>query len=325
MAVVDLREVKNNIAVLGQRKVKTVYLLLALSVVFSLLVIGWAFAVFLQHNAANAGLPGKATGEHNYQYAILGEGENMLHKPMGVLVSSGQVYVTDTMNKRVQVFSLSGNPRFAFGESGNKPGEFSFPYGIEKTSNGEIFVADVYNGNISVFDDRGNFLRYFAPQEKELTQPAGLFIHETSLYVSNLDPGQILVFDLETGELLRKIGSEGDGLGQLMFPNDAVIGPDGNLYVSDTGNNRIQVYTINGEFIETLNNEPLFSPRGIIFGPRGQLYVATKITNDITVLDETGRVTERFGQDLFELPNGIALDDNGFLYVTDYLSVSIFD
>jgi DNA-binding beta-propeller fold protein YncE len=329
MAAVNLQSFKNNLAGLGQRKIKAVYLLLALSAAFSLLVIGWAYAVINYRSgpAQTDGSPPAVSGQFTYRYAVLGENENMLVKPMDLVVKSDRLYVTDTLNTRVQVFTLTGDTVFTFGSLGTAPGEFSFPYGIEIAADGNIYVADSYNGNISVFDKSGSFLNYFAVHEEKLTQPAAMYLKGKELYVTNLDPGYVLVFNVESGELLRQIGSEGEGLGQLLFPNDVVIGPDGNIYVSDTGNNRIQVYTITGEFIKTMDIDSnlIYSPRGIAFSSKDHLVIASKLNNDITVWDLSGKQLSRFGDDVFNLPNGIALDSKGRLYVTDHISVLVFD
>lgn len=330
MAATGLQNVKNSIVTLGQRKIRTGSLLMVLSISFSLLVIVWAISAFLLRDNV---LPTTTISEPNaaglyYQYAMLGEDENRLSKPMGVAVAGNRVYATDTLNKQVQVFSLAGDSLFSFGSGGSDPGMFDFPYGIVVTPNEEIFVADTYNGNISVFDSNGAFLRYFALDEPELKEPSGMVLDEQTLYVCDLNPGHVLVFDLESGELLRKIGSPGTGMGQLDVPNDLAIHPDnGNIYVSDTGNSRIQIFTETGEFVETMDIHPdlINSPRGISFGSKGELYVISKMLGEVVMFDKTGNVAARFGEENFQLPNGLTFDNRGRLYVTDHVSVVVFD
>lgn len=261
-----------------------------------------------------------------YQYSIMGDGENALIKPMGVAVDSDLVYVTDTLNTQVQVFRINGEPVFRFGSPGKNAGQFSFPYGIAIASNGEIYVADTYNGNISIFDKDGIFLRYFAADVEELSQPAAIHIYNSNLFVSNLDPGHILVIDLATEALVTKIGAEGNGDGELMLPNDFTLNPDGDLYVSDTGNNRIQIFTGSGEFVETLAvaEGVIDNPRGIAFNAHGQLLVVNKMFNEIAILDTSGKLVNAFGEDVCNLPNALAVDNSRHVYVTDYVSTLVF-
>jgi DNA-binding beta-propeller fold protein YncE len=328
MASVTPQGIKNNIVGLNQRKIKVVYLLLALFATLFLSVVGWAFTVFSQRNlpqntgSTPSGIPGL-----NFQYSILGKNDSMLLKPMDIVVASNRVYVTDTLNTRVQVFSTAGQHLFSFGENGSQPGAFKFPYGIEVVSNGDIFVADTENGNISVFDNAGKFLKYFAVHEEALTQPAGMYLHQDNLYVCNLGPSNILVFNINTGELLRIIGSEGDGVGQLMFPNAVVVGPDGFIYVSDTGNDRIQRYSPTGEFKETLPLDAsiLYSPRGIEFDHQGRLFIVSKMNNNVLVVNKNWEIVSSISEEFFNLPNGLALDEHGRVFVTDHISALVFN
>jgi DNA-binding beta-propeller fold protein YncE len=329
MAVAEAQELKNSLAGFGKKKVKLIYLLLALSL--SMLVFGGVFMSFYVRGRTPYIyhlLPTFKPSKPDYRYSILGEGDNMMVKPMDVAATADYIYVTDTLNGKVQVFQHTGEPAFTFGALGDGPGEFSFPYGIAIAANGEIFVADSYKGEISVFSKSGQYERNFGLGDELLTQPAGILIHGRNLYVCNLDPGYILVFDLSSGARVMQIGSNGDEPDQLQFPNDLTIGPDGNLYVSDTGNNRIQVYhPQSGEYIQTLPVDAnlIYSPRGLAFNAYGQLLVVSKLNNEITVLDEKWNIVDTFGGDKFNLPNGIAIDSaSRNIFVTDHISTLVF-
>ncbi len=319
--------IKNFFLGLKQKKIKVIYLLLIQSV--AVIIVAGIF-INLYFSGSAPGLkafPIFRSATPTYEFSILGEGEDMLLKPMAVAVNKNAVYVTDTLNGRVQVFSPNGDLLFSFGSKGNAPGQFSFPYGIDIDSNGDIYVADTYNGGISIFNKEGNFQRYFALKTKDLTQPSGIMIKDNLLYVANLDPGYILVFDMTSEELINVIGSEGEGASHLLFPNDLTLGPDGNLYVSDTGNNRIQVFALSGEYVKTLDINPdlIFSPRGLAFNSYGQLYIVSKLNNEVVIIDKEGKVVDTFGKRTFNLPNGVAFDARGRLLVTDHISVAIYN
>jgi DNA-binding beta-propeller fold protein YncE len=63
----------------------------------------------------------------------------------------GQVFVTDTGNKRVVVFDSDGNYITKFGSTGLGPGQFDEPVGIAVDEAGQVFVADTWNQRIQVF------------------------------------------------------------------------------------------------------------------------------------------------------------------------------
>ena len=68
-----------------------------------------------------------------------------------VLDSSGNVYVADTYNNRVQVFNSSGGYQSQFGSGGTGNGQLSNPRGIALDSSGKVYVADYGNNRVQVF------------------------------------------------------------------------------------------------------------------------------------------------------------------------------
>lgn len=71
---------------------------------------------------------------------------------------SGNFYVSDQFNNRVQVLDPQGNPLFTFGKQGVGNGEFNQPIGLEIDENENIYVADSINSRVQVFDKNGKFL-----------------------------------------------------------------------------------------------------------------------------------------------------------------------
>lgn len=260
-----------------------------------------------------------------------GFGEDAFKKPMDVTVSSQFVYVTDTRNKRVQVFDLSGTPVFKFGKEGEGPGQFKFPYGIAGDNQGNIYVADLYNGCISVHDSKGKFIKYFAekdPREKLIEAPGGLRIYNNRVYVTDIQQSKVLVFDL-AGKKLQEIGKLGVKPGELRAPNAVTVDKEGNIYVVDTGNQRVQEFDKNGKFIREINGSKdgkgasLFvNPRGIGIDSRGNLVVVSNLTHFIYAFDKAGKQVYVLGgngseNDKFSLPNGLFITENDEIYVTD--------
>jgi DNA-binding beta-propeller fold protein YncE len=76
------------------------------------------------------------------------------------LDSDGNVYVTDTMNNRVEIFDAEGNFISEFGKHGDGPGYFARPKGIAVDCDGHIWVADQYQDRVQVFNRDGQLLTY---------------------------------------------------------------------------------------------------------------------------------------------------------------------
>ncbi|MGO8796262.1 MAG: 6-bladed beta-propeller [Candidatus Sulfotelmatobacter sp.] len=76
------------------------------------------------------------------------------------LDNDGNVYVTDTMNNRVEIFDADGNFISTFGKAGDGPGFFARPKGIAVDCDGHIWVADQYQDRVEVFNREGQLLTY---------------------------------------------------------------------------------------------------------------------------------------------------------------------
>ena len=112
-------------------------------------------------------------------------------------------------------------------------------------------------------------------------------------------------------------GSSGTGDGQFNGPDGIAVDPLGNIYVADTGNNRIQKFESGGKFITKWGSdgtgyEQLHTPRDISAGPLGNIYVADTLGNGVVKFNRDG--TSIGGWVTFE-PEAIATDISENLYV----------
>ncbi len=110
----------------------------------------------------------------------------------------GRLYVTDTMNFRLQIFDVEGNVVGTFGTQGDTPGTLNRPKGVGVDSEGHIYVADTSFNNFQVFDEAGRLLLFVgsggnAPGEFML--PAGLYVDSSDrIYVADQGNSRIQVF-----------------------------------------------------------------------------------------------------------------------------------
>jgi DNA-binding beta-propeller fold protein YncE len=111
---------------------------------------------------------------------------------------SGRLYVTDTMNFRVQVFDPDGKLVKAFGEQGDTGGSLNRPKGVGVDSEGHIYVADTSFNNFQVFDDQGRLLLHVGSaghDPGEFFLPAGLYVDSRDrIYVADQGNSRIQVF-----------------------------------------------------------------------------------------------------------------------------------
>ena len=317
-------------------KKNKVYLTMLLNLVLVSSVFLYFFFISNQAIFASAQKVFNPKAQPAYSHMIYGGfGEDALNKPMDVAVINEFVYVTDTNNKRVQVFDLGGTSLFKFGKEGTAKGEFKFPYGITGDSEGKVFVSDLYNGSISVFDDKGTFLRYFAekdPSEKIIEYPGSIRIIDNKVYVTEIRKSKVVVYDMD-GKKLKEFGEPGEKPGQFKAPNAVTADKDGNIYVTDSGNQRVQLFDKEGKFVRVVaggvDGSVLVNPRGIGVDTRGIVYIVSNLTHLVFGYDQadttTGKHLFSFGGNgesntQFSLPNGLYVDKDDQVYITDTLN-----
>jgi len=133
---------------------------------------------------------GYEDGKFRYPYAIC-------------LDASGNIYVTDVINTRVQVFTPKGEFIRNIGEWGIEKGQFFRPQSICMDRKGRVFVGENYPkiGLIQVFDQEGNFLGVIGDSSNQKIRfqvPADIFIDQQNrLYVVQMYTSTISVYSLE--------------------------------------------------------------------------------------------------------------------------------
>jgi len=133
-----------------------------------------------------------------------------------------------------------------WGKQGTEPGCFQFPIGIAITPADEIFVTDSMNKQMQQFSTEGKFISQFPVPGIRL---GGIAIDkEGNLYIALLMQHKLCVYSPQ-GKLLREIGKDGMGDGELRYPSDIALASDGTLYVADSGNHRVQQFSLEGKFL----------------------------------------------------------------------------
>jgi len=110
----------------------------------------------------------------------------------------------------------------------------------------------------------------------------------------------------------------------LKTPADMRLGPDGLLYIADTGNKRIVVITTDGEFVKEIGSKKtLKSPKGVFVDDNGLIYVADENGRAVVVFNQDGEVVAEyekpdhplFGAEAPYKPVKVVVDKRGNLYV----------
>jgi sugar lactone lactonase YvrE len=142
-----------------------------------------------------------------------------------------------------------------------------------------------------------------------LSAPGGLAIDNDNrlLYVSDAEQDLVLVYDADPPyTLIRKLGKPGTEHtstepGEFAKPSGVAVDEDGNVYVSDTWNNRIQEFDADGRFIrafgEAGDGPGYFArPKGISIDGDGHIWVADALQDRVQVFTPEGRLLIYIGE-----------------------------
>jgi uncharacterized protein (TIGR03663 family) len=183
-----------------------------------------------------------AWGQHGVVQEVPGAAGQFWGPRDIVAAPDGLIYVADTGNKRVQVFTPDGQYVAQWGGGGAADGRFDEPVGVAVGADGQTYVADTWNRRIQVFD-----AEYMAVYQWEVEAWNGHSLEnkpylaiDTSgrVYATDPEGARVLVFD-GAGEFLASLGGR-DLEGQnLALPMGIAIDEDGYIYVADPGAHRV--------------------------------------------------------------------------------------
>ena len=204
--------------------------------------------------------------------------------------SSGNKSNGDRGGGRVSIFTSQGEFIKSFGKKGSHDGEFNAPRGVAVDDEDNIYVVDKLNSRIQKFSSNGDHIVSVGTQgygELNFDWPKGIGIHPYTKYVyvteANNHRVQILKPDLTYHGMIGAKDENGkpifgDASGEFNTPLGVTFDKAGRVYVTDAINNRVQVFTEEGEFIGSFGDGMLKFPGGICIDENDILYV-TEVDN----------------------------------------------
>ncbi|MDP3297561.1 MAG: 6-bladed beta-propeller [Thermodesulfovibrionia bacterium] len=178
------------------------------------------------------------------------EGEFKRPTCMAIDTKSSMIYLSDTLEHKVYIYSLEGKRLSSIGKPGSLPGEFNFPTHLFVDKDGLLYVTDAMNFRVQIFNPEGTFLGkvgILSDTYTNLDMPKGVAVDtHGNIYVVDSIWDTIKIFDRD-GSLLLFFGEKGHIYGNLYLPSGIFIDQKNIIYVADTYNMRVQAFQFIGE------------------------------------------------------------------------------
>ena len=185
-----------------------------------------------------------------------GDAPGALANPSGVAVDGeGNIYVLDSGNARIQKFAADGRLLKATGDAGSGEGEFNQPADLAIDEEGNVYVIDTWNHRVQKFDADLNFVTAWGGPTKDLVNPGDY---------------------------------------EMWGPRSIAVDGQGNVWVVDTGTQRVRKFSPDGELLGTVGERG--DDLGQFREPVGIAFDA--ITGDFLVADVGNARIQRFDSEM---------------------------
>jgi DNA-binding beta-propeller fold protein YncE len=228
-------------------------------------------------------------GEQAIQYPLV--------KPISATMAGPRLYVCDTIVNRVVIYDLvQGGVHVLAGDHGT--GKIQEPNSVTVGPDGNIYVADKKRQAVLVYGPDEEFLHAWGRPEQ--VEPVAVAVTDKVLYVCDIKDFEIEVWDAKTGDYLRSFGSKGPDPGQFNYPTQVALDSQGNVYVTDTGNFRVQKFSPEGKLMQQFGGYGdelghFAWPKGMDVDAHGRLFVADARFCNVQIFDPQGQLLLFFG------------------------------
>ncbi|HTB96836.1 MAG TPA: SMP-30/gluconolactonase/LRE family protein [Terracidiphilus sp.] len=251
--------------------------------------------------------------------------------PYGLAIDSkGKVYVADQRVGAVFVFNTQTHETDMI--RNGYEAHFGWINGIAIDDDDRLFVSDGKMHRVLILNAKHEVENQVT---EGLVDPVGLAIDTENrfLYVVDTQQDQVIVYDADSLKLLRRIGTAGKNHflttpGDFGAPQGVALDSDGNVYVTDTLNNRVEIFDADGNFISLFGKHGdgpgyFARPKGIAVDGDGHIWVADEMQDRLQVFDREGQLLTYIGTGHGELPGqfksliGVAIDKQNRVFTTE--------
>ena len=251
--------------------------------------------------------------------------------PYGIAIDSkGLVYVADQRVGAIFIFNTETHDTQMI--RNGYEAHFGWINALAIDDDDRLFVSDGKMHRVLILNSKHEVENQIA---EGLQDPVGLAIDTTNrfLYVVDTQQDQVIVYDADSLKLLRRIGTGGKkhfltSPGDFGAPQGVALDGEGNVYVTDTMNNRVEIFDADGNFISAFGKNGdgpgyFARPKGIAIDGDGHIWVADQIQDRLQVFNRDGQLLTYIGTGHGEMPGqfktlaGVAIDKHNRVFTTE--------
>jgi DNA-binding beta-propeller fold protein YncE len=251
--------------------------------------------------------------------------------PFGIAIDSkGLVYVADQKVGAVFIFNTETHETQLI--RNGFEAHFGWINGLAIDDDDRLFVSDGKMHRVIIFNTKHEVDGQIT---EGLVDPVGVAIDTANrfLYVVDTQQDQVIVYDADSLKLLRRIGTGGKNHylttpGDFGAPQGVALDGDGNVYVTDTLNNRVEIFDADGNFISLFGKHGdgpgcFARPKGIAIDADGHIWVADEMEDRLQVFNREGDLLTYIGSGHGDLPGqfkalvGVAIDKKNRVFTTE--------
>ncbi|MBN1479858.1 hypothetical protein EH223_18285 [candidate division KSB1 bacterium] len=223
--------------------------------------------------------------------------------------------------------NLNARFLFAFGEKGDRPGQFFRPLGVSSDANGNIYVTDSGNNRLQKFSPHGELISFiggFGWEKEQFQSPIDIFVYNSlDIYIADYDNNRIERYDKDLNWLASYYSNENwNPKYQFQFPQSVCISLHGEFFIVDSENDRI--IKLNASFEPELSFADYDWGQGVLeeashiyVSKNDNVYVTDSYAHKILVYDYYGNYLFDIGADVLVSPRGLCVDERENVFVAD--------
>jgi DNA-binding beta-propeller fold protein YncE len=254
-----------------------------------------------------------------------------LLRPYGIAIDSkGRVYVGDQKVGGIFIFNTETHETQLIRNGSDA--HFKWINGLAIDDDDRLFVADGQMHRVLIFGPKHDVVGQIS---EGLNDPVGVAIDTTNrfLYVADTQTDLVQVYDVDSYKLLRHIGTPGKTHfsttpGDFAGPQGVAVNKDGDVFVTDTMNDRVEIFDSDGSFISTFGSNGdgpgyFARPKGIAVDADDHIWVADEVQDRVQVLNREGQVLTYIGTGHGNMPGqfkalvGVAIDKDNRVFTTE--------